>query len=62
MNKEEKYDMLPCPFCGGQAKFLLYMDFIDIGCETDDCIMYSGSDIQYEDADKAVKEWNRRDA
>lgn len=57
-------ELLPCPFCGGEAKFYDNdSPCIDIGCGTEDCPGMCGTFFCLgikDDKEKAVTAWNRR--
>ena len=56
---KEKAELLPCPFCGGQAKSKISQDemWAIVECQNDHCAV---KQFAYKNMDKAVKLWNTR--
>lgn len=57
-------DLLPCPFCGLSANFILKQDHTgskwDVGCDGVGCLMEDGADWFWDSQDEAREKWNRR--
>lgn len=61
MSTQVKVDLLPCPFCGGEATNVPYKNgkYYEVRCENKDCavIVFTG----VKDTEKeAIEAWNRR--
>lgn len=54
--------LLPCPFCGGEAKTTFICDgrYNEIKCKTPKCIMNVDMPAFYESKEEAIKKWNSR--
>lgn len=60
--------LLPCPFCGSEAKLTQWKDTLDpnaswVKCTNSDCMVMTESyhDVDSENAkNKAIAAWNRR--
>lgn len=59
----KKAKLEPCPFCGGDARILIYRGcgeaLYSVACKDPRCIASEGR--KYLDVTDAVKAWNRRD-
>nr|DAY77312.1 MAG TPA: restriction alleviation protein [Caudoviricetes sp.] len=59
----KKAKLEPCPFCGGEARILIYRGcgeaLYSVACTDPRCIASEGR--KYLDVTDAVKAWNRRD-
>lgn len=58
-------ELLPCPFCGGEAKMRCYPYSTIIRCENDDCHVKPSCSSEHENADHSkdgelVEAWNTR--
>lgn len=53
-------NLLPCPFCGGKAKFYENPWGVGVACKNNDC----GADVRdstfNNNKSQAAKKWNRR--
>ena len=53
--------LLPCPFCGGEAKLnVLYDDFHQVGCSNPLCKVLPQT-WSYDTDEEAIEAWNRRE-
>lgn len=55
-------ELLPCPFCGGEARIIAkpYEPKVCVGCDDDTCLGFSGLGWLYETEEQAAAAWNRR--
>lgn len=56
-----KYNLLPCPFCGGKADLMIFnADFgtVTVYCTNEDCDITMGKAFFTDE--EAVAHWNRR--
>ena len=53
-------DLLPCPFCGGEAHTLLDIDKYAVGCDNDICLGFIGLSWLYDTEAEAIAAWNTR--
>lgn len=55
-------DLLPCPFCGGEARIIAkpYEPKVCVGCDDDTCLGFSGLGWLYDSDKEATEAWNRR--
>ena len=57
-------NLLPCPFCGGEAYVLERPHVIDmrysVGCNDDECRGFIGLSWLYKTEAEAIEEWNTR--
>ena len=55
-------DLLPCPFCGGEARIIAkpYEPKVCVGCDDDTCLGFSGLGWLYDSEKEATDAWNRR--
>ncbi len=52
-------ELLPCPFCGGEAEIVNpHDDMYIVGCSNEDCHMWCG--LAFNVKEHAVKFWNTR--
>lgn len=59
--KNKAVELLPCPFCGGEAK-VIYDDagkWFYIACVNDECPIVAQG-MWHTDMQKAIEEWNTR--
>lgn len=60
MNIEQEHALLPCPFCGGEAKLII--GFPPLKSSFVDCPTCDASGRIYEKPEEAIEHWNRRAA
>lgn len=55
-------ELLPCPFCGGEARIIAkpYEPKVCVGCDDDTCLGFSGLGWLYDSEKEATEAWNRR--
>lgn len=60
------YSLLPCPFCGGEARLIEKPDIEynapsdwDAGCTTRECFLEEGAEW-YLEKEQVIKLWNKR--
>jgi len=59
MTEQEKVQLLPCPFCGGEARFVDGRLSINIRCGNYDCGI-TQRQYYYETTAEAIAAWNTR--
>lgn len=55
-------ELLPCPFCGGEARIIAkpYEPKVCVGCDDDTCLGFSGLGWLYDSEKEATEAWNQR--
>lgn len=55
-------ELLPCPFCGGEARIIAkpYEPKVCVGCDDDTCLGFSGLGWLYDSEKEATEAWNSR--
>ena len=51
--------LLPCPFCGGEAKLYSGIGYAVVGCKKEDC-QGSACCYKYNSKKEAIEQWNTR--
>jgi hypothetical protein len=63
MSDEKKIELLPCPFCGGEAYLQDWGEVEprwNVGCNNNECKISSVNDVVCETEEEAFKIWNTR--
>ncbi len=63
MTDNQTTELLPCPFCGGEANIIDHHNddgSVSVGCNNDTCLGFSGLGWLYKTEAEAISAWNTR--